>query len=262
MNVRWKASYSKGCLRCRYLSRRHRFDRRDTGIWQRDVFTASFYSVAGDCTRSANKVSTRFSIAHPRPIRSYLVSRWHDLRRLARDSSMPYAKTTAPRWRFPAGAKVKHPAGGDRRRGLRDPRNRRHVPAFGRITAHNNVGCGSPPFCRGQRPPKSTLRYLGRTLILDAKTGSLLDSLPTEQLNFKVVNFPDRPALPGHDTGMLQCLREREQITPLMHQAPSEKKDDKAGKPAGSAGKRGDAAGGEKAAAPANDPFGAPAGQQ
>jgi hypothetical protein len=48
----------------------------------------------------------------------------------------------------------------------------------------------------------------------------------------------------------------------LMHQAPSEKKDDKPGKP-GAQPENGEMpAEGEKPAAPANDPFGAPAAQQ
>jgi hypothetical protein len=94
--------------------------------------------------------------------------------------------------------------------------------------------------------------------VLDAKTGSLLDSLPTEQLNFKVVNLQNDRLYLGTDTGMLQCLREHGQVTPIMHQVPGEKKEEE---PKGEPGNGEMPADGEKPAAPGNDPFGAPAQQ-
>ena len=100
----------------------------------------------------------------------------------------------------------------------------------------------------------------GRTLVLDARTGLLLDALPTEPLNFKFVNYQTDRLYLGTDTGMLQCLRETQQVAPLLHLAPSEKKADKsAEKPKAVEGKGDMPAEGDKPAAPGGDLFGAPA---
>jgi outer membrane protein assembly factor BamB len=165
-----------------------------------------------------------------------------------------------PRWRFPAGAKVKHQPVviGDAVYVIPE------VGGMYQLSAHNGEqvwwAAGIRRFIAASATKIYAADLAGRTLVLDAKTGSLLDSLPTEQLNFKVVNSQTDRLYLGTDTGMLQCLREQQQVTPLLHQVLGEKKGDKAAKPKTDEPKGEMPAEGEKPAVPAgNDPFAAPA---
>jgi hypothetical protein len=104
---------------------------------------------------------------------------------------------------------------------------------------------------------------MGRTLVLDARTGSLIDSLPTEGLNLKYVNSQTDRLYLGTDTGLLMCLREQQQVTPLMHEGAGAKKAAKPAEQKAEEGKGEMPAEGEKPAAPiGNDPFAAPAAPQ
>jgi outer membrane protein assembly factor BamB len=58
---------------------------------------------------------------------------------------------------------------------------------------------------------------LGRIQVLNAKTGALLDMLPTELLPRKLLNAQTDRLYLATDTGMVQCLHEIEQTQPLVH---------------------------------------------
>lgn len=162
------------------------------------------------------------------------------------------------RWRFPAGAKVKHQPVviGDAVYVIPEVGGMYQLSALN--GSQNWWAAGVRRFVAASATKVYAADTWGRTLVLDAKTGAYLDSLPTEQLNFKVVNFQTDRLYLGTDTGLLQCLREQQQVTPLMHQAPGAKKEVK---PATQPENGAMPPEGEKPAAPANDPFGAPAAQ-
>jgi outer membrane protein assembly factor BamB len=100
----------------------------------------------------------------------------------------------------------------------------------------------------------------GRLMVLDRRSGAHLDSMPTELLGIKVVNNQTDRLYLGTTKGMIQCLREIDQVTPLVHALPPDPTD--AATPAGTkpaaAGEAPAAAGAAPAAEPAaEDPFGA-----
>jgi outer membrane protein assembly factor BamB len=100
----------------------------------------------------------------------------------------------------------------------------------------------------------------GRMLVLDRRSGAHLDSLPTELLSIKVVNNQTDRLYLGTTKGLIQCLREIDQVTPLVHALPPDPAEAPA--PTGSKPAAAGKAAAERGAAPdaepaAEDPFGA-----
>ena len=58
---------------------------------------------------------------------------------------------------------------------------------------------------------------IGHTQILDLKTGARLDELATERLPLKLFNTRTDRLYLATESGMVQCLHEIEQTTPLLH---------------------------------------------
>ncbi len=73
----------------------------------------------------------------------------------------------------------------------------------------------------------------GRTEVLDANTGALLDFLPTELLPQKLLNTETDRLYLATDRGLVQCLHEIEQSQPLVHDQDRKlkKKEEEAEKP-------------------------------
>jgi outer membrane protein assembly factor BamB len=96
----------------------------------------------------------------------------------------------------------------------------------------------------------------GRLIILDRRSGAHLDRMPTELLPIKVVNIQTDRIYLATKKGLVQCLREIERVTPLVHTLPP----DPNLAPAPAAAARQPAATSEAPAgddaAPADDPFG------
>lgn len=91
----------------------------------------------------------------------------------------------------------------------------------------------------------------GRLLILDARSGARVGSLPTEHLRLKLFNAETDRIYVGTTSGMIQCLRERELVKPFAHGAvPAPKEGDEKEKAA-----EGDEENAEKPAENPNDPF-------
>ncbi len=72
---------------------------------------------------------------------------------------------------------------------------------------------------------------LGRLLTLSAQTGARLDMLPVGHLPIKLLNSDTDRLYLGTDTGLIQCLHERELVEPLHHgrtrqEKPAEKPPD------------------------------------
>jgi outer membrane protein assembly factor BamB len=61
---------------------------------------------------------------------------------------------------------------------------------------------------------------VGRLLILDARSGSRLASLPTEAMTFKFTNITNDRLYLGTSTGLIQCVHEVGLASPDMHAAP------------------------------------------
>ena len=57
---------------------------------------------------------------------------------------------------------------------------------------------------------------LGRLRILDARTGATLDSLPTTAIPIKISNGQTDRIYLATEGGTIQCLREVEQVTPVV----------------------------------------------
>lgn len=57
----------------------------------------------------------------------------------------------------------------------------------------------------------------GRLLILDARSGARLGTLPTEYLPLKIFNAETDRIYLGTRAGMIQCLREQELVEPFVH---------------------------------------------
>ena len=60
----------------------------------------------------------------------------------------------------------------------------------------------------------------GRLLILDRRSGAQLGNMATELLPIKVQNTQTDRIYLATDTGLLQCLREIDQVKPLVHELP------------------------------------------
>ena len=58
---------------------------------------------------------------------------------------------------------------------------------------------------------------IGRTQVLDLKTGARLDDLATELLPVKLLNSQTDRLYLATDTGLVQCLHEIEQARPILH---------------------------------------------
>ena len=71
----------------------------------------------------------------------------------------------------------------------------------------------------------------GRTEVLDANTGALLDFLPTELLPRKLLNTETDRLYLATDRGLVQCLHEIEQSQPLVHDQDRKLKKEEAEKP-------------------------------
>jgi len=69
---------------------------------------------------------------------------------------------------------------------------------------------------------------LGQMLVIDARNGSRLDTLVTQDLPLKLVNIENDRIYMGSETGLVQCLRETALEQPVLHNAqrlyPVEKK--------------------------------------
>jgi outer membrane protein assembly factor BamB len=61
----------------------------------------------------------------------------------------------------------------------------------------------------------------GQMHMLDLASGGHLDSLPTHELPLKLTNTQNDRLYMASPTGMVLCLREVEQLEPLMHQLPA-----------------------------------------
>ncbi len=61
---------------------------------------------------------------------------------------------------------------------------------------------------------------LGRTVVLDIKTGARLDFLPTGHLPVKMTNMQTDRIYLGTDDGIIQCLHEIELPAPVRHNMP------------------------------------------
>jgi len=62
----------------------------------------------------------------------------------------------------------------------------------------------------------------GRLMILDRRSGAHLERLSTELLPIKVVNIQTDRIYLATTKGLIQCLREVEQVTPLVHAIPAD----------------------------------------
>jgi outer membrane protein assembly factor BamB len=110
-------------------------------------------------------------------------------------------------------------------------------------------------FVSGSPTRLYTVDSSGRMLILDARNGSRLGTLATEQLPLKVLNTETDRIYLGTRTGMIQCLREIELVEPFVHGAVGAPLDAVEEPAEGEGDKPAD----EKPKAPAadpNDPFG------
>lgn len=58
---------------------------------------------------------------------------------------------------------------------------------------------------------------LGRTHVLDAKSGGVIATLSTEQLDIKMANYATDRIYVGTRDGLIQCLHEIDQKEPLLH---------------------------------------------
>ena len=58
---------------------------------------------------------------------------------------------------------------------------------------------------------------IGRLQVLSAANGALLDAIPTENVWTKLINADTDRVYLVSETGLIQCLREVEQLKPLMH---------------------------------------------
>jgi outer membrane protein assembly factor BamB len=106
----------------------------------------------------------------------------------------------------------------------------------------------------------------GRLLILDRRSGAQLGNMATELLPIKVQNTQTDRIYLATDTGLLQCLREIDQVKPIVHELPP---DPEATPPGGrrapaaaaaaapAADREMEAEAGADAAAEGDDPFGA-----
>lgn len=64
---------------------------------------------------------------------------------------------------------------------------------------------------------------LGRILILNAKTGARLDTIPATALTIKLINSETDRLYLATDTGLIQCLHEVELSEPIRHAAARQK---------------------------------------
>jgi outer membrane protein assembly factor BamB len=68
---------------------------------------------------------------------------------------------------------------------------------------------------------------LGRTLVVDKKTGGLLETLPTERMALKMANYTSDRIYVGTRQGLIQCLHEIGQKEPLRYDLKKTDKKDK-----------------------------------
>lgn len=68
---------------------------------------------------------------------------------------------------------------------------------------------------------------LGDLLVLDARNGSRLDTIPAHDLSLKLTNTENDRIYLASDTGLIQCLRETALAQPLVHNAQRQAKAEK-----------------------------------
>ncbi len=108
----------------------------------------------------------------------------------------------------------------------------------------------------------------GQLLVVDRRSGAHLGRMATELLPIKVQNIQTDRLYLATDTGLLQCLREIDQVKPLVHELPPDPEATPQGgrkapaaaaaaAPAAAENRERDAEAGADAAADGDDPFGA-----
>ncbi|MEQ8790996.1 MAG: PQQ-binding-like beta-propeller repeat protein [Pirellulaceae bacterium] len=77
-------------------------------------------------------------------------------------------------------------------------------------------------FLAGSKDRVYCTDQIGRLLVIDAKNGGRIASLPTEQLDFLITNHATDRIYVGTKSGLLQCLHEPQLARPLVYSGPGQ----------------------------------------
>jgi hypothetical protein len=91
-------------------------------------------------------------------------------------------------------------------------------------------------FLSGTEERLYTTDVSGNMLIMDAKSGAVFGSLPTSTMTLKMPNLQTDRIFLGQNTGLLQCIRQKELKYPIVHYLTEPGKKKPAGAAAGPAG--------------------------